>query len=478
MIRKIEEYCKRNEIIKKDDKIVIGLSGGADSVCLFFILLNLQKKYGLSLQAVHIHHKIRRQEADRDAVFAEKLCSRYQIPCIVEYHDVLLMAKKEGISEEEAGRKVRYTALERIRIRLGFTKIAVAHHIKDQAETILFHLCRGSGLAGLRGMCPVSGVLIRPLLSVSRREIEDYLRERNQSWCTDSTNLENHYMRNRLRNQVLPLLTEQVNAEAVEHIAAAGTILGEAYAYIRTEAQCQAERLLSVKKTGEIELDVKETVLLAPVIRREVYRILLEKKGGLHNITALHLEQMDDIVNGQVGRRIDLPGERKAVRTYQALMLLDKKNAKMREKNDDTLPVLLTPGERYILSSGETLDLGMPEEIEQFCRKSTINREKIMEENLYTKCFDYDKIKDTLMLRTRQEGDYLELGAGLGSKTLKKYFIDKKIPKEERDSILLIADGSHILWIIGYRISAGYKVTEDTRTILQIKISGGQKDGR
>ena len=368
------------------------------------------------------------------------------------------------------------------------TFVAVAHHIGDQAETILFHLCRGSGLAGLRGMRPVSGVMIRPLLSVNRKEIEDYLRKRNQSWCTDSTNLEDHYIRNRLRNQVFPLLTEQINAETVEHIAAAGLMLGEAYAYIRTEAQSQAERLLSVKKTGEIELDAKEAVLLAPIIRREIYRILLEKKGGLHDITSLHLEQMDDIIKGQVGRRIDLPGERKVVRTYQTLLIFDKKNPKMWEKNRenihfieksaDKLHVVLTPGKQHILSSGETLVLSMPEEIEQFCKKSTINREKIMEENLYTKCFDYDKIKGTLMLRTRQKGDYLELGAGLGSKTLKKYFIDKKIPKEERDNILLIADGSHILWIIGYRISAGYKVTENTRTILQIKISGGQKDGR
>lgn len=558
MIRKIEEFCKRNKIIHIGDKIVLGLSGGADSVCLFFVLLALKEKYHLTLQAVHVHHGIRGIEADQDVSFVKKLCEAHQIPCLVKYFDVLEIAKQQGNSVEEAGRSVRYKAMEQVRKELGFTKIAVAHHSGDQAETILFHLCRGSGLAGLRGMQPVSGVLIRPLLLISRQEIEVFLRERNQVWCMDSTNLENNYSRNILRNQVLPLLTERINSEAVEHIVAAGEILGEAYAYIRKEAREWADKGVVERENGELALSVEKLAFTAPVIRKEIYRILLEERGGLRDISTVHLEQIEDLFLGTVGRQADLPAKRKVVRTYHSLLFLQKesldkwrRNKKLRdmkqvgmddlterarqsvdiweenesEQNleqvrkhdltekdnrtvsggdveqagmcnltekgsqsvrewdrkqgrDDGIAIDLALGKRYLLPSGSVLSVGMPEGIRSFCEKNGIEREKIMEENPCTKCFDYDTIKGTLKLRTREVGDYLELGAGLGTKTLKKYLMEKKIPREERDRIPLIADGSHILWVIGYRISAGYKVTEATRTILQIKISGGQEDDR
>ena len=169
------------------------------------------------------------------------------------------------------------------------------------------------------------------------------------------------------------------------------------------------------------------------------------------------------------------------MRTYHTLLFLNTKLAEQKQENleraeqrIEKLETFLEFGKEYRLPFGAVLFVGIPEKIDQFCQKNGIKREEIMEENPCTKCFDYDTIKDTLKLRTREAGDYLELKAGMGVKTLKRYFIDKKIPKEERDRIPLIAEGNHILWVIGYRISAGYKVTDTTRTILQIKISGGQ----
>ena len=477
MIQKVEEYCKKNRIINKGDKIIIGLSGGADSVCLFFVLLAIQKKYNLTLQALHIHHGIRGSEADRDAAFAEELCRQHQIPCIIERYPVLSLAEQQGISVEAAGRQIRYRAMEQLRKKLGFTKIAVAHHRNDQAETILFHLCRGSGLAGLRGMQPSQGKIIRPLLFLNRLEIESFLKERNQDWCMDSTNLENNYSRNFLRNQILPLLAEEINAETVEHIASAGEILGEAYHYIQKEAKHWADRLVRKREEGRVELNREGLLLLEPFLRKELYRQLLEETGGLRDITAVHLKRIDKLLFETVGHQIDLPNNRRFLCTYQAL-LLERKEQSEEIKTDTSFSRVLAYGETYVLPSGAVLSVGIPEEINQFCLKNGIKREKIMEENPCTKCFDYDTIKDTLKLRTREVGDYLELGAGFGRKSLKKYFIDKKISREERDRIPLIAEGKHILWVIGYRISAGYKVTETTKTILQIKINGGQKDGR
>ena len=472
MIQEVEEYCRRNGLIEKGDKIVIGLSGGVDSVCLFFVLLSFQERYKLDLQTVHIHHGIRGEEADRDVAFVEDLCRRYVVPCRVEYCDAFLEAKQQGISVEEAGRQIRYRELERIRRELDFTKIAVAHHSKDQAETILFHLCRGSGIAGLVGMKPFSGAVIRPLLGVSREEIEEFLGERNQVWCMDSTNLENNYSRNFLRNQILPLLTERINGDTVKHIVAAGEILGEVYHYIREEAQRWADKLVIKRESGKAELEVEELRRIAPFMRREIYRLFLEGQGGLRDISAVHLERIDKLLFEIVGHCVDLPAKRRVMRTYDTLLFLDLEER--RELRTEGFEIVLEFGKEYRLPSGAVLFVGIPEKIDQFCQKNGIKREEIMEENPCTKCFDYDTIKDTLKLRTRETGDYLELKAGMGVKTLKRYFIDKKIPKEERDRIPLIAEGSHILWVIGYRISAGYKVTDATRTILQIKIIGGQ----
>lgn len=476
MIQKIEEYCKKNKMIDKGDKIIIGVSGGADSVCLFFVLFALQEKYNLTLQVLHIHHGIRGTEADRDARFVEELCKQYQVPCLVERYPVLLLAKQQGISVEAAGRQVRYQAMERLRKEMGFTRIAVAHHSGDQAETILFHLCRGSGLAGLRGMKPLSGVMIRPLLFISRLEIEAFLRERNQSWCMDSTNLENNYSRNFLRNQVLPLLVKEINVETVEHIAVTGEILGEAYDYIQEEANNWVNRLARKREDGRIELKRNELILQAPFLRKEIYRRILEEEGGLKDVTTIHLERLDQLLFETVGHRMDLPARRKVTRMYDALLFW--REELLEEESVSFLSQTLVYGGQYLLPSKEVLSVGMPEEIDQFCLKNRIKREKIMEENPCTKCFDYDTIKDTLKLRTREVGDYLELGSRLGTKSLKRYFIDKKISREERDRIPLIAEGKHILWVIGYRISAKYKVTETTKTILQIKITGGQEDGR
>lgn len=472
MIRRVEEYCKRNKIIEKGDKIVIGLSGGADSVCLFFVLSALKEKYDLTLQAVHIHHGIRRLEADRDAAFVEGLCRQHGIFCQTEYYNVPYIAKHQGISLEEAGRQIRYQTMERIRKEQNFTKIAVAHHSGDQAETILFHLCRGSGLAGLCGMQSVTGVIIRPLLFIDRSEIERFLKERNQIWCMDTTNLENNYSRNLLRNQVLPLLTEQINSNTEGHIVAAGEMLRELYDYVRGEAQRWKRELAVEKADGEVELEAEKLLLLVPFLRREIYRLLLEEQGGLRDISAVHFEQIDRLLFGTVGRSVNLPLKKSVMRTYHSLLFF--RGERNKKKETDRPNIVLIPGKEYLLSSGMLLSIGMPEEINQFCLKNKRKREEIMEENPYTKCFDYDTIKDTLKLRTREVGDYLELGVGYGTKTLKRYFIEKKIPKEERGQILLIAEGSHVLWVIGYRISAGYKVTEATKTILQIKISGGQ----
>ena len=206
-------------------RVLAGVSGGADSVCLLLVLAALREDLDFDLRAIHIHHGLR-ERAGEDLTFTQDLCAGLQVPCRTRYVDAAAYAAGHGLGVEEACRILRYQCFEQACLEWeaegpgpdgqnGSCRIAVAHHMEDQAETVLFHICRGSSIAGLRGMLPVSGRLIRPLLEETRDQIETYLREKGQTWRTDETNLDPSYTRNRLRLQILPLLEQYVNPAAL-----------------------------------------------------------------------------------------------------------------------------------------------------------------------------------------------------------------------------------------------------------------------
>ena len=196
MYRRVVKYIQEEKLLEQQDRVVVALSGGGDSVCLLSVLVKLREEMGLKLLAVHVHHGLRGEEADRDMEFSERLCRELKVKFDCAMADVKGTAQEMGLSLEEAGRKLRYEFLEKKRVEFGGGKIAVAHHKDDQAETILYHLCRGTGLKGLGGMSPRRETVIRPLLCVGKEEILAYLREEKLEWCLDSTNLETEYTRN------------------------------------------------------------------------------------------------------------------------------------------------------------------------------------------------------------------------------------------------------------------------------------------
>lgn len=377
---------------------------------------------------------------------------------------------KRRISEEEAGRILRYQVFEREagrweqELRREKTaepdgsqpesvKIAVAHHGDDSAETILYQLFRGSGLKGLSGIPPARGNIIRPLLCAERREIIAYLEEKGLPFVTDSTNLENDYARNKIRNQILPMAVQEINQGAADHIRRAGELIGEADRFFEERAERMLETLL---ETGETKghgaeraaLSVSGLLELSHIEASYAVRAVFKrKKWPLRDVTSGHIESVLALLRGRTGAGSDLPGGLRAERSYDRLILTKLQPGQTEKRDESGLPSL----------SMEVADRENQGEIPK---------------NLYTKWFDYDKIKDTLSVRYRLPGDYITLKGG-GRKSLKSLFIDEKIPREERSRIPLLAEGSHVLWVIGGRISEYYKVTEETERILKVQVDGG-----
>ena len=264
MTEDVRRWMEQEELIQPGDFVLAGVSGGADSVCLLLLLLQLRESMGFSLGAVHVEHGIRGEESDRDAAFVEALCAGDGIGCRVYHVDAPMLAREEGIGLEEAARRLRYECYlqEAGRVGAARVKVALAHHAEDLAETVLFQLVRGSGVQGLGGMPAkrklAEGVwLVRPLLSVSREQVEEYLQVCGQSYQTDSTNGDLAYSRNRIRHAVLPQLVS-VNSQAVQHICQSAAQLSDLCDYLDSEV----ERILPAV-CGQQEWDAGEGYILS-----------------------------------------------------------------------------------------------------------------------------------------------------------------------------------------------------------------------
>jgi len=455
MYQKVKAYVQKYHMITGNDKVIAGVSGGADSICLLFMLIRLKEEMGFAIHAVHIHHGIRGEDADRDERYVRKVCESEGIPISVCRKDVPRYAKEHGMTEEEAGREVRRQVFQQVRKEQGGTKIALAHHRGDNAETVLHNLCRGTGLKGLGGIAPVSGVWIRPLLCVIRPEIESYLEKWGISYCTDETNYENIYTRNKLRNKVLPYLEANINENAVLHMAETAEQMQALGEYIREEALRRKESCVKRTDAGGLLLLEKEHENIPEALKSYVmYEIICEASGHRKDIEAAHVRLAEGLFLKQTGRRLDFPYGLTLFRCYDGIRFERADACKEKPEGKEE------PEGKFEFRIIEA-NAGM----------------EVFPQNPYTKWFDYDIIKNTVKMRHRQPGDYLTIDKNGNTKKLKQYFINEKIPREEREHIWLAADGRHIMWVVGYRQNQMYQVTEKTRKILEIRYHGGEKDG-
>ena len=445
-----------------------GISGGADSVCLFFALLELQKEMDFTFYAVHINHGYRGEASDRDERFVRDLCEKYGVPLQVFSVDLESTAKKRKQSLEEAGREIRRELFEKEMQSRNACKIALAHHENDNAETFLWNLCRGCGLHGLGGIRPVNGVYIRPLLGMTRGEIETFLQKRQQPYCTDATNLETDYTRNKLRHLVLPVLEEQINRQTIRHMNTTMEELRELDDYVEMQVEAAYQACVE-KEQDEICLIRKKPLFQYPELlqNKVIFRCLAETAATQKNLGRVHVEDVRALLEKQPGRSLDLPARVRAVREYEGVRL-----KKIRYEKEQFVKDRYTEQNAVCLAIPGTTVL--PEQnLKVTCRileKNPLSEGTDIPQKTYTKWFDYDIIKKCLHIRTRQSGDWITVdGAGHRQK-LKSWFVNEKIPYKQREEIPLIAEGNQILWILGYRMGSAYRISSETRRILRIDV--------
>ena len=490
MINRIHDYMIHNKMIEEGGCILAAVSGGADSMCLLEILRELRTRAGFQLRVLHVHHGLR-ESAEGDLEYVAGYCAAAGIPFEAVRVDAAGYAAEAGMSVEEAARHLRYEALEIAAERWDNEKlphsegeksqnsenlpqsegekgqnsenatqsnathcrIAVAHHLEDQAETVLFNLVRGSRLRGLRGMLPVNGRIIRPLLECSREEIEDYLRGRGITWREDETNEDVRYARNLLRREVMPLLG-RINAGAVQHIAKAAEEAAETEEFLRTETEKAAKKCRETRKDNDsraehdspnsenqhppIILSIPILLEEPPLIRRRVvYEVIAETAGRKKDLRDVHVQDVLKLAQKNGNGSLDVFAGVLVEKVYDKLIFLgDVKSAREKDLSKAESPAL--PAERrWPMEAGE-----------YSCRVFDFDGNlAAVSRKQYTKWFDYDKIGTFPSFRTRSEGDRITLDESGRSKSIARYMIDAKIPAELRGRIVLPAAGKEILWV-------------------------------
>lgn len=480
MLRELQKRIKEFHMVSFGDKVLVGVSGGADSVCLLLVLLELQKELDFVVEAIHVEHGIRGEESLSDAEFVEDLCGQLHVPCHTISVDVPAYCKQTGLGTEEAARMLRYQVFARLATEEK-AKIALAHHQEDNAETILFQMVRGSSLTGLCGMQPIrkdeNGVCyIRPLLDWHREEIENFLKRRGVKWRVDSTNAQLDYARNFLRAQIIPKL-EQINPQTVEHINQTAGHLTEMKSYMDAETEKVWAQIVDADDQVSWRIDDFEE--LHPVMQRQIiYKAITYVAGRKKDITSTHVEEVRMLSKGQSGKRVSLPYGITVWKEFQAVYLAVGKEQtsdktaieNVYEVSADCLADLWKkPAEERIL----TISVG--DHGEKIICRGIHGTESEIPKKIYTKWFDYDIIKEGFCIRTRRSGDYFISDVLGHRKKLKEYFIDEKIPLSERDKRWLLAKDREVLWLIGGRISEHVKVSQKTKRIIEITYDGGME---
>lgn len=460
MEEKLLQYISDNGLIMAGDRILIGVSGGADSLALLYFLKKYQGVLNVEIAAAHLNHEIRGKAAEEDHAFVKEFCIKQSVLLYDKSVDVIQLAKKNKISLEEAGREARYAFFKELQSSEAYNKLALGHHLDDQAETVLMRLIRGTGVKGVAGMLSETkgeSNIIRPLLCVDKKTVISYCQKNGLHYRTDNSNFETDVTRNKLRLEIIPMLRE-INPRVEEHLSEFAMLAHE-YEQFLQNSIAELSTYMITKKSNRVYLNLEMWRLQVPLLQKELLRqMIFQFKGSLKEIEYNHILCVkEQLLSEKTVWELHLPHGMQAVRRYELFWIEEKKAV---------VPEIgcyeLLPDKAYYFSKeGLWIKLTVISD-------DSIKKSKELK-NHSEKYFDYGKIRGKLYLRNRRPGDYFNPVGIAGKKKIKDYFIDRKVEREKRNAIPLLAVGSEVIWILGYAINREYQVSSETKSILKVQ---------
>jgi tRNA(Ile)-lysidine synthase len=461
--QRVINFIHEHTLFSAGDKLVVAVSGGADSVCLLHILAQWRRELGVELHVAHLNHQLRGAESDSDASYVSDLAHKLGVQTTIERRDVAAYHDQKGGSLEEAAREVRYSFLTEVAGGIGTSKVAVGHTRDDHIETIVMHLLRGVGTAGLRGLQPRSVLqysehggqleVVRPLLELTRQETLDYCQRYNLAPRSDSSNVSLSFLRNRVRLELLPVL-RSYNPSIDKVLLRLADIAGDDISFIEEKASLLWKEL--AREEGDvIYLDMSKIFTSPRAMQRQVFRRAVKQlRGNLKDVEADHIEAMMDFLSKPAGKRLCLPDGLTLSTEYGRLVLASAQAS--------ICPLPPLKGISNINIPGET-------DLPGWRVRADIIQEVVGDDNGLVASFDLDKVGKELTVRRRRPGDRFQPLGMSQTKKLQDFMVDSRIPRSWRDRVPLICSPKQILWVVGWRIDDRVKVTENTKEILRLQ---------
>ena len=470
MTDKVLKTINKYNMLEDCKNIVAGLSGGADSVCLLYVLNDIVKntrlgiKSGIKITAAHVNHMLRGQRANEDEEYAAVLCDRMGIPLKIKRADAAAYAAEKGVSVEMAGREIRYGFFNEIAGELEKPKIAVAHNSGDRAETVLLNIIRGTGLKGLKGIPYARGNIIRPLLDVPKSEIRKFCADNKLEIREDESNLEKYYTRNKIRLELIPFINDKFNTDINEKLIKLCNNIAADDDFIDKAARSSAEKCVDFSKRS---LNIEEFTPLHEAVKIRILQSLCE-----NNLETCHTDKLIAFINtGGNGKTFEIPGKINARKEYGEVIFKNKYEIDRKTEYEYPLEDIIRAGTFYI----KELAVNISCKVYKACtddgkgNSGNIKNEKFSNNSL-KQAFDYDKILGSAV-RSRRSGDIFHPNKGAGRKKLSDYFIDKKIPARQRNEKILLAKDNDIAWIAGICPGKDFLPDSKTENIVLIEIN-------
>jgi len=471
IVRTVKQAIAEHSMFQSGDRVLVAVSGGADSVALIHLLETLAPLFAFRLAIAHLNHCLREKESDRDAEFVLRLAQKLNLPVYLEKIDVHQYKRQHKLSLEEAARKVRYGFFNQVAEENGFNKIALGHHHDDNAELVLMFLLRGSGPLGLSGIPAArDNKIVRPLINVRRSEIRDYLTEKKLEYVSDTSNTDLDHQRNKLRHDLIPNILTSYNPRISETLNRLAAIMHSEDEWLDELVEPIFQRHLIHRENIGIQLSLEGFERLPRAAqRRLIRRAILTVKGDLWRITYTHVDAVIRLANtGPTTGSLDLP-DRIMIRRNHRVLCISKAQDDLRSKGNDLSNricpsykyMLDAPGEVRIQETGDTIklaEIGI-DKIPDFCQTGQ-----------QLAFFDINKVRFPLIVRNFRPGDRFSPLGMTGTQKLKKFFINNKISREQRAKCPLVVSNHRIIWVAGYRIDNSVKVGTETRAVLMAEL--------